>query len=135
MILVDTNALIDLSTTDVAARTAASRVLARIPANEIFCASDVVIAECSHFLHTAREFRSLEETLRALDLKPLNVRQLPPWTEVLEWLIRYGEHDPDYVDAQLVLLSASLPRCRVWTRDSKFRTIWRRPDGSKVPLV
>jgi predicted nucleic acid-binding protein len=57
------------------------------------------------------------------------------WSETLDWLRRYEEHDPDWADAYLVVVSATEARSRVWTYDREFRTIWRRPDGTRVPLA
>lgn len=57
------------------------------------------------------------------------------WLEVLDWLIRYQEHDPDWADGYLTVVSARERGWRVWTYDREFRTIWRRPDGTRVPLA
>lgn len=55
--------------------------------------------------------------------------------DVLDWLARYAEHEPDWADGCLVVASATNRRARVWTYDTEFRTTWRRPDGSRVPLA
>jgi hypothetical protein len=39
------------------------------------------------------------------------------------------------MESVLVLLSAAVTTAKVWTNDKEFRTIWRRPDGSAVPLT
>ena len=57
------------------------------------------------------------------------------WLDVLDWLIRYHEHDPDWADGYLAAVSARERGWRVWTYDREFRTIWRRPDGTRVPLA
>jgi predicted nucleic acid-binding protein len=57
------------------------------------------------------------------------------WVEVFDWLIRYQEHDPDWADAYLAVVSAQERGARVWTYDGEFRTTWRRPDGSRIPLA
>lgn len=57
------------------------------------------------------------------------------WSEVFDWLIRYQDHDPDWADGYLAVVSGKERNCRVWTYDSEFRTTWRRPDGTRVPLV
>ena len=57
------------------------------------------------------------------------------WIEVFDWLIRYQEHDPDWADAYLAVVSAKERGARVWTYDGEFRTTWRRPDGSRIPLA
>ena len=57
------------------------------------------------------------------------------WLEVLDWLIHYGEHDPDWADGYLAVVSGRERGSRVWTYDREFRTTWRRPDGTRVPLA
>jgi len=57
------------------------------------------------------------------------------WMEVFNWLIRFQEHDPDWTDAYLCVVSAKERRARVWTYDGEFRTTWRHPDGTRIPLV
>jgi predicted nucleic acid-binding protein len=57
------------------------------------------------------------------------------WFEVFDWLVRYQEHDPDWADGYLVVVSGKERGSRLWTYDHEFRTTWRRPDGTRVPLV
>jgi len=57
------------------------------------------------------------------------------WVEVFEWLARYHEHDPDWADGYLAVLSGKRKKARIWTYDREFRTTWRRPDGSRIPLA
>lgn len=57
----------------------------------------------------------------------------PPWDRVFEWLRRYAEREPDWTDGCLVV-SATREQ-RVWTYDDEFRSVWRRLDGSRVPLA
>ncbi|OLC54555.1 MAG: hypothetical protein AUH77_08540 [Candidatus Rokubacteria bacterium 13_1_40CM_4_69_39] len=57
------------------------------------------------------------------------------WLEVFDWLIRYEEHDPDWADGYLAAVSGREGGSRVWTYDHEFRTTWRRPDGTRVPLA
>jgi predicted nucleic acid-binding protein len=59
----------------------------------------------------------------------------PWWKEVFDWLDRYAEHEPDFADAQLAVISGRNRTDRVWTYDREFRDIWRRPDGSKIPVL
>ena len=53
----------------------------------------------------------------------------------MDWLDRYADHEPDLADAVIVVLSSELEGSRVWTYDREFRTVWRKPDGSPIPLV
>jgi predicted nucleic acid-binding protein len=57
------------------------------------------------------------------------------WLEVFDWLIRYEEHDPDWADGYLAVISGRERRSRVWTYDREFRTTWRRSDGTRIPLA
>jgi predicted nucleic acid-binding protein len=56
------------------------------------------------------------------------------WPQVQDWLEQYAEHEPDFADAQLVV-ATSRKKSRVWTYDREFTSIWRRLDGSRVPLL
>jgi hypothetical protein len=55
--------------------------------------------------------------------------------DVLLWLERYEEHEPDFADGELVVLSARDRSARVWTHDREFRSVWRRTDGGPVKLL
>jgi predicted nucleic acid-binding protein len=57
------------------------------------------------------------------------------WDDVFDWMERYQSHDPDLADAQLATLCSKKPEYSVWTYDAEFRTIWRRKDGSRIPLA
>src|SRR2546430_11649882 len=57
------------------------------------------------------------------------------WLEVFGWLMRYHEHDPDWADGYLAVVSEKERGSRVWTYDREFRTTWRRPGGTRVPLA
>ena len=48
---------------------------------------------------------------------------------------RYEEHEPDWTDAYLAVLSGREPRASVWSYDREFAAIWRRPDGKPLPLA
>ncbi len=76
--------------------------------------------------------------LRSL-LKHLAVAMVetPPdaWEEILDWMERYQEHEPDLADAQLVALSGMHASCRVWSYDKEFLAVWRRADGTRVPAA
>jgi hypothetical protein len=54
---------------------------------------------------------------------------------VFDWMERYAEHEPDWTDACLAVLSGDERAAKVWTYDRQFRGIWRRPDGGAISLV
>jgi hypothetical protein len=55
--------------------------------------------------------------------------------DVLDWLARYAEHAPDFADGYLAVVSGVERRWKVWTYEREFRTIWRRTDGTWIPLA
>jgi predicted nucleic acid-binding protein len=57
------------------------------------------------------------------------------WQAVFEWLEKYNEHEPDWTDGYLAVVSARESKSKVWTYDRGFKTTWRRPDGSRIPLA
>ena len=57
------------------------------------------------------------------------------WMEALVWMQDYQDQDPDWADAYLAVVSGRERRFRVWTYDREFRTTWRRPDGTVIPLA
>ena len=38
-------------------------------------------------------------------------------------------------DAYLAVVSGKRKGSKVWTYDREFRTTWRRPDGTRIPLA
>jgi hypothetical protein len=57
------------------------------------------------------------------------------WLDVLDWLVKYADHEPDWADGCLAVLSGRNKDAKVWTYDREFRTTWRRPNGTAIPLV
>ena len=114
---------------------AAVALLEAFAADE-FAVCDAVLTEaCSHLPHLPQRQR-----LRAL-LEQLGVHALPTtyesafWVDVFEWLAKYAEHDPDWADGCLAVLSGRDKHLEIWTYDRDFRTTWRRPNGTALPLA
>lgn len=129
MILVDTNVLVALVLQKDPLHERAAADLERFAGREI----DVlpgVLTEAAFILTQPRQRARLQELLAATRARQGTE---PPWNQVFEWLVRYADHEPDWVDACLVVSSGR--ERRVWTYDSEFRSIWRRADGSRVPLA
>ena len=84
--------------------------------------------------------RSQRQRLRAL-LHHLSIQPLPVtleralWLDALDWLAKYADEEPDWADACLAVLSGRDKNLRVWTYDREFRTTWRRPNGTPIPLA
>jgi hypothetical protein len=53
---------------------------------------------------------------------------------VFGWLERYADHEPDWADGELVVLSERIAGTKVWTYDTEFWKIWRSFKGKRVPL-
>ena len=107
-----------------------------VPGGDPFGICEAVVAEaCVHLPHAQQRLR-----LRGLLDE---VRATPPSTtfdgtyrdEVFAWLEDYAEHEPDWADACLAVLSGRDRSASLWTYDREFRTTWRRPDGSRIPLA
>lgn len=101
-----------------------------------FTICDAVLTEaCFHLPH-----RNQRQRLQAL-LRDLNVQPIPATyehdflLEVFDWLTKYADHEPDWADACLAILSGRDKDLKVWTYDREFRTTWRRPNGTVIPLA
>jgi predicted nucleic acid-binding protein len=101
-----------------------------------FAVCDAVLTEtCFHL-----PYRSQRQRLRAL-LDDLAVQPVPTtnesgfWLDVLDWLTKYADHEPDWADGCLAVLSGRDKDAKVWTYDKQFRTTWRRPNGTVIPLA
>lgn len=134
-VLLDTGPLIALcDARDAKHRTAVTHLESL--AAEAFAVCDAVLTEaCFHLPYRAQRLR-----LRALlnDLGVESVAAVPErdfWSEVFDWLAKYAEHQPDWADACLAVLSGRDKDLAIWTYDREFRTTWRRPDGTIIPLA
>jgi predicted nucleic acid-binding protein len=101
-----------------------------------FAVCDAVLAEvCVHLPH-----RHQRQRLHSL-LEQLDVHALPMtyerafWVEVFEWLEKYADYDPDWADGCLAVLCGRDKQLKIWTYDRQFRTTWRRPNGTALPLA
>jgi predicted nucleic acid-binding protein len=136
VILVDTTPLVALCDGRDALHARAVRDLASLAPVNRFAVCDAVLTEtCFHLPHPHQRQR-----LRLL-LRDLGIRAIPleserdVWFEILDWLARYAEHEPDWADGCLAVLSGHDAEVKVWTYDREFRTTWRRPDGGAIPLA
>jgi len=129
MILVDTNVLVALVLPKDPLHARAKADLKRLVRQEMRVTGGVMAESC-FLLRTPNERERLNELLFALRARQ---QSDPAWSTVFAWLSRYAEHEPDWVDAALVCLSNRDQR--IWTYGGEFQTIWRRMDGSRVPLA
>jgi len=79
------------------------------------------------------------ERLRAMldqfRMDPVTTHDAALRAEILAWLIKYADHQPDWADGCLAVLCGRDTRHKVWTYDREFRTTWRRPDGKAIPMA
>ena len=57
------------------------------------------------------------------------------WFEVFAWLLKCADHEPDWADGCIAVLCGRDRTLKVWTYDREFRTTWRRPDGTAIPMA
>ncbi|MBI3263365.1 MAG: PIN domain-containing protein [Acidobacteria bacterium] len=135
MILIDTGPLVALCDPRDGLHTAAMQHLedlARIP----LCTCEAVLVEaCFHLPHRAQRQR-LRALLEHLNIAPASsVGDYAFWAAVFHWLAQYAEHEPDWADGCIAVLCGQEKGLKVWTYDREFRTTWRRPDGTAIPMA
>ena len=135
MILIDTTPLVALCDARDSKHPTSLKHLESL-AGEEFATCDAVLTEtCFHLPHPSQRHR-LRAVLHDLGMHPLPVTyDRDFWFEVLGWLTKYADHEPDWADACLAVLSGRDTESKVWTYDREFRTTWRRPNGSAIPLA
>lgn len=134
MILIDTGPLVALCDPRDARHPTAIGHLGRL-APLGFRVCDAVLAEtCFHLPYRAQR-RRLHALVRDLGVESLPTHDADLRADVFAWLDKYGEHEPDWADGCLAVLCGRDARLRVWTYDREFRTTWRRPNGTAIPLA
>jgi predicted nucleic acid-binding protein len=135
MIALDTTPLVALCDARDSKHPTALKDLEVLVADE-FAVCDAVLTETCFQL----PYRSQRLRLRSL-LEELSVQTLPVapeqvlWWEAFDWLVKYADHEPDWADAWLAVLSGRDKQLKVWTYDREFRTTWRRPNGTVIPMA
>ena len=102
---------------------------------DTFLTVPATLAEVCHILTNRKARRRFHHLLRQFPVEIFVDIERHHVAQVFAWLERYAEHRPDWADASLVLTSALLPKAKVWTYDREFATVWRRLDGSRIPLA
>jgi predicted nucleic acid-binding protein len=135
VILVDTAPLVALSDPRDSLHSRAARDLDRLGRHPLATCSAVLTEACFLLAHPVQRER-LRRLLVELPVRSVAVADEGPiWEDALRWMGRYAEHEPDWADAYLAVLSGRERRARVWTYDAEFRTTWRRLDGGRIPLA
>jgi len=135
VILVDTGPLVALCDARDTKHRLAIRQLESLASNPFVTCDAVITEACFHLPHRSQRLR-LQALLHELDVDPLPaIADADFWSASFAWLAKYGDHQPDWADACLAVLSGRDRQMRIWTYDREFRTTWRRPNGSTIPLV
>jgi predicted nucleic acid-binding protein len=135
MILVDTTPLVALCDARDSHHAVAIRELEKLASAGLCTCEAVLMESCFHLPH-----RHQRQRLHAL-LDALGISSLPAqsdrsfWSGVFNWLHKYAEHEPDWTDGCIAVLCGQNRRLKVWSYDQEFRTTWRRPDGTAIPLA
>ena len=135
MVLIDTNVIIALVDSSDALHAQAIRDLGRLAKAQLV-ATSAVLCESIFGLPRADQRARLSLLLERLPILPGTTQDEGSLRrDVFAWLTRYAEHNPDYADAELCVLAGRDRRVRIWSYDSEFKDIWRKPDGRHLPLV
>jgi predicted nucleic acid-binding protein len=135
VILIDTTPLVALCDARDSKHQTAVKHLESLAAQR-FAVCDAVLTEaCFHLPYQSQRhrLRAIVDALNVLPQPVSNDRAF--WFEVLDWLAKYADHDPDWADGCLAVLSGHDEDLKVWTYDREFRTTWRRPDGTVIPMA
>ena len=135
MILVDTTPLVALCDRRDSYHGAAMKDLQQLAPAQLSTCEAVLMEACFHLPYRAQRqrLRGILDHLNIASLSGTDERSF--WIDVLDWLTKYAEHEPDWTDGCIAVLSGRERSLKVWTYDREFRTIWRRPDGTAIPLA
>lgn len=135
MILIDTTPLVALcDARDEKHRIAVHHLESLISSEFVVC--EAVLAETCFHLPYPNQRQRLRALLNDLGARPVPVANGSDfWLEVFDWITRYADHEPDWADGCLAVLSGRYRDAKVWTYDREFRTTWRRPNGTVIPMA
>jgi predicted nucleic acid-binding protein len=135
VILVDTTPLVALCDPRDSKHRTAVKHLESLAADD-FAVCDAVLTEaCFHLPYRSQRER-LRDLLHRLGVQPLPVTQERTfWLDVFDWLAKYADQEPDWADGCVAVLSGRDKTLMVWTYDREFRTTWRRPNGTAIPMA
>jgi len=135
MILIDTTPLVALCDARDEKHRLSVKHLGLLISNE-FAVCEAVLAETCFHLPYGNQRRRLRALLSDLGVEPVPAATRNDfWLDVFDWLTKYADHEPDWADGCLAVLSGRHKDAKVWTYDREFRTTWRRPNGTTIPLA
>jgi len=135
VILLDTNVLVALTDPRERLHRRAARDLRRLARSPLGVPLPVLTEAC-FLLPRAHHRARLRDLLQALSAGPCPIADDAGLrNDIFAWLVGYADHEPDWADGYLAVVCGRERHFKVWTYDREFRTIWRRPDGSRIPLA
>jgi predicted nucleic acid-binding protein len=133
--LIDTTPLVALCDARDSKHRTAVRHLDALAQGKFAVCEAVLTETCFHLPYSSQRSR-LRALLHDLSIQPVpSTQELGFGLEVLDWLAKYSDHEPDWADGCLAVLSGRDGDLKVWTYDREFRTTWRRPNGTTIPLA
>ncbi len=135
MILIDTTALVALCDPRDSLNKNALKDLVGLTKSQLAICEPVLSEACFHLSASAQRNR-LRHVLMRLHVQSVVIEDAQSlWNEIFDWLDKYREHEPDWADGYLAVLCSRNRKYKVWTYDIEFRTLWRRTNGSAIPLA
>lgn len=135
LILVDTNVLIALVDSSDSLHQRAVRDLAKLAKADLRVTS-AVLCESVFALPRADQRGRLSLLLQRLPISPIVADDEDAMRrDIFAWLARYADHAPDYADAERCVAAGYHKRVRIWSYDSEFESVWRKPDGRRLAVV
>jgi len=135
MILIDTTALVALCDPRDSLNKNALKDLVGLTKSQL-AICEPVLSEASFHLSASAQRNRLRHVLMRLHVQSVVIEDTQSlWNEIFDWLAKYREHEPDWADGYLAVLCSRNRKYKVWTYDIEFRTLWRRTNGSAIPLA
>ena len=135
MILVDTTPLVALCDPRDAYHAIAAAHLERLAGRGLATCDAVLTEACFHLPHGQQRLR-LRTMVEMFDIRQATGTEDEGFRDaVFDWLAKYADQEPDWADGCLAVLAGRDRAAKVWTYDGEFRTTWRRPDGTAIPLA
>jgi predicted nucleic acid-binding protein len=134
VILIDTNVLVGLMLVTNSHHHRALEDLERLE-RQAFYLTLPVLTEISYHLSAQFLRTRLFSLINRLKITLYPREHEVPLERTFDWLMKYADHEPDFTDAHLIQISQLDRKVKIWTYDNEFHTIWRRLDGSRVPMA
>ena len=127
MILIDTTPLVALCDARDSRHRAALKDLNALASARLGVCEAVLVEACFHLPQRRATSQTSSGTRSVARRRVATHRRPRALADVLGWLSKYADHEPDWADGCLAVLSGRDASLKVWTYDREFRTTWRRP--------